>query len=231
MDFGGMDFGGMDFEGPSAIDYENVHSLNLAFLALLKRDPASRRCLRALPSRLAGQLPGLTDRQAARLARTPFLLFSLRERDDRFWESVFAGPGTGDLFAVPPPGSDELGRLVAAGLGFVWQLAKHNPYAARVICGASLHWCEQLTERTFLHVLALAGRQRDILTIRAAADALLWGKLLSDGVSRETAVRRAAHISALQCVLTTVGQPAGARRAAAARATRPPVLRVADDDS
>lgn len=221
----------MEFEGPSAVDYENVHSLNRALLALLKRDPACRRCLKALRARQAARLLGLTDQQAGRLARTPFLLFSLRERDDRFWEPVFADQGTRDLFAAPPSTSDELGRLIAAGLGFVWQLAKHNPYAARLICGASLHWCEQLTERTFLHVLALAGMQPDILTLRAAADAELWDKLLGNGVSRVHAVRRAAHISALQCVLTSAAQPAASRWAAAARATQPPVLRVAEDDS
>jgi hypothetical protein len=220
----------MEFEGPSAVDYDNVHSLNRAFLALLKRDPVCRRCLKGLPSRQAARLRALTDHQAARLARTPFLLFSLRVRVDRFWEPVFADPGNRDLFGAPPSTSDELGRLVAAGLGFVWQLAKHNPYAARLICGATLHWCEQLTERTFLHVLARAGMQPDILTVRAAADAELWDKLLCGGVSRENAVRRAAHISALQCVLTSAVQPAS-RWAAAACATRPPALRVADDDS
>jgi len=220
----------MEFEGPSAVDYENVHSLNQAFLALLKRDSQARRCLAAFPARQAGRLSGLTDQQAARLARAPFLLFSLRERDDRFWEPVFADPGNGDLFAVPPSTSDELGRLIAAGLGFVWQLAKHNPYAARLICGASLHWCEQLTERTFLHVLALAGTQQDILVIRAATDAELWDKLLSSGVSRDHDVRRAAHIGALQFVLTSAAQPPGRRFAAAACAARPPLLRVADDD-
>jgi hypothetical protein len=221
----------MEFEGPSAVDYENGRSLNRAFLALLKRDPTSRRCLATLPSRQAGRLLGLSDHQATRLSRTPFLLFSLRERDDRFWEPVFADAGSRDLFAVPPATSDELGRLIAAGLGFVWQLAKHNPYTARLICGASLHWCEQLTERTFLHVLALAGMQEDLLTLRSASDVDLWNKLLESGVSRESAVRRAAHISALQCVLTNAAQPAGSRWATAACATRSPMMRVAEDDS
>lgn len=220
----------MQFEGPSAVDYENVHSLNAAFIALLKRDPLARRCLQALPARQVARLIALTEHQAARLADTPFLLFSFRERDDRFWEPVFADTGNRDLFAVPPATSDELGRLVAAGLGFVWQLAKHNPYAARIICGASLHWCEQLTERTFLHVLALAGMQENLLVLRSAADAELWDKLLGSGVSRENAVRRAAHISALQWVLTSAAQPAGGSWSAAACATRTPVMRVADDD-
>lgn len=225
----------MAFEGPSAVDYENVRTLNRAFLALMKRDPAARRCLAALRARHANRLSTLTDPQADRLSRAPFLLFSLRERDDRFWapvfeDQLFEDQRCRDLFAVPPSSSDDLGRLIAAGLGFIWQLAQHNPYAARLICGASLHWCEQLTERTFLHVLSLASIREDILTVRSAQDVELWEKLLGSGVSREQAVRRAAHVSALQSVLTPTAPP-GIRWATAACATRPPMLRVAEDDS
>jgi hypothetical protein len=112
---------------------------------------------------------------------------------------------------------------------FVWQLAKHNPYAARLICGASLHWCEQLTERTFLQVLALAGTQPDVLVARAASDKELWCKLLNCGISRENEIRHAAHISALQCVLTSAAVPTRTRWANAACAVRTPALQVADD--
>ncbi len=219
----------MDYEGPSAVDYENVFSLNGAFLALLRREPAARRCMFDMPEALASRLVALNAHQSDRLARTPFLLFSLRERDDHFWSAVFDAPANRDLFSVPPSSTDELGRLIAAGLGFVWQLAKHNSYAARLICGASLHWCEQLTERTFLHVLALAGMQQDVLVVRAAADTELWSKLLDCGISRENEVRHAAHISALQCVLTSAAVPTSTRWATAACAVRTPALRVADD--
>lgn len=219
----------MDYQGPSDVDYENVFSLNGAFLDLLRRDPAARRCMLDMPEALARRLVALNAHQADRLARTPFLLFSLRERDDPFWSAVFDAPADRDLFSVPLSATDELGRLIAAGLGFVWQLAKHNPYSARLICGASLHWCEQLTERTFLHVLSLAGTQQDVLVARAAADTELWTKLLDFGISRENVVRHAAHISALQCVLTSAAVPASTRLANAACAVRPPALRVADD--
>lgn len=221
--------GGDGIRGASADDYDNVYSLNRGFLASLRRDPGARTCLRSLPRRYAERLAALSEREALRLAKTPFLLMSFRERDDRFWEPVFADPGNRDLFAPAAPTEDVVSRLIAAGLGFVWQLARYNPYAARLICGASLHWCEQLTERTFLHVLALAAMQRDLLTIRAPDDPELWDKLLDNGVSGESNVRRAAHISALQCVLTNAALPAVRRLASAACAVRTPVLRVADD--
>jgi hypothetical protein len=219
----------MDFEGPSAVDYENVFSLNAAYLALLRRDPAARCSLSGMPESLIRRLVTLSDHQSTRLSRTPFLLLSFRERDDRFWESIFDDPRGRDLFSVPSSAADELGRLIAAGLGFVWQLAKHNPYATRLICGASLHWCEQLAERTFLHILALAGMHPNVLVLRSVAVVELWTKLLEGGVSRENDIRHAAHISALQCVLTSAAMPTRRRWAAAACAVRTPTLRVADD--
>lgn len=221
----------MEFQGPSATDYANVTSLNRAFLALLRRDGPACRCLGELPVPLAENLAGLTGGQADRLAAAPFLLMSFRERDDRFWERAFAAALPDDLFAARPAGSDELVGLISAGLGFAWQLSKQNAYAARLICGASLHWCEQLAELNFMQLLSLAGRRDEVLTLRCAADADLWTKLLSSGTSREQQVRRAAHISALQSVLTRASLPADRQWRAAACAVRRPSLQVAEDES
>lgn len=216
----------MEFRGPGAADFENVRSLNRAFLQLIKHNPDARKCLYGLRPGLAASLTGLSAGEAERLSGTPFLLLSFRERDDEFWDAIFADTPRKDLFAVP--GSDELGRLISAGLGFVWQLARQNPFAARLVCGASLHWCEQLAERTFFQVLATAGARADILTLRGPLDAGLWAKLLTSGVSREKQVRRAAHISALQSVLTRAAMPDRRRWAACARRT--PAMKVADDN-
>lgn len=219
----------MELPGPGAADFENVRALNRAYLRLLKREAGARTCLRDLPRELAGRLVSLPEAEAERLAATPFLLFSFRERDDDFWEGLFADISHGDLFAVPEPPSDELGCLISAGLGFVWQLSRQNPYAARLICGASLHWCEQLAERTFFQVLSLAGSKPDVLALRCGSNGELWAKLLESGVSRERHVRRAAHISALQSVLTRASMPERKKWAAAACVRRSPALMVVDD--
>lgn len=219
----------MEFRGPGAGDFDNVRSLNRAYLKLLKREAGARRCLRGLPSELAGRLASLPEGKAERLAGTPFLLLSFRERDDEFWDAMFAETAHGDLFTVPDRPSDDVGQLISAGLGFVWQLARQNPYAARLICGASLHWCEQLAERTFFQVLTSAGARSDVLTLRCQSNAELWTKLLECGVSREQQVRRAAHISALQSVLTRASMPERRKWAAAACAVRTPALSVVDD--
>ncbi|MEX2496309.1 MAG: hypothetical protein WD448_09485 [Woeseia sp.] len=218
----------VDFQGPGATDFDNVRSLNRAFIRLLRSGDAKRTCLQSLPGDLAACISSLPDGRADRLATTPFLLLSFRERDDDFWEEVFSAGPNRELFAASPP-SDDLRRLISAGLGFVWQLAMQNPYAARLICGASLHWCERLAERTLFRVLATAGMRADILMLRCGSDSELWSKLLSSGTSRENEVRRAAHISALQAVLTRAATPERKKWAAAACALRSPSLRVADD--
>jgi hypothetical protein len=214
----------MDFLGPSAADFASVTSLNHGFLALLRRDP--RRGLAELRPDLAQRLRSLTPPEAVRLAAAPFLLMSFRERDDRFWEAALERHGRPDLFA--PQGPDELAALAAAGLGFLWQLARHNPYAARLVCGGSVHWCEQLTEIPYLELSALAALGDTLLTLRAGSDSELWSKLLSSGLSPDEEVRRAAHITALQTVLTRPVPPARAWPAAAC-AARVPSLKVADD--
>lgn len=217
----------MAFDGPESTDYRNVTSLNRAYLTLLQRDLRSRQGLRLLSAPLSQRITGLTKRQIDRLAATPFLLLSFRESNDHYWGKVLGiTPGT-DLFTSS--GSDDLDTLVSAGLGFVWQLARQNPYALRVICGASLHWCEQIAEQTFFHLLVSVAAHGDVLELRAAHDHELWRKLLNDGVNRQTAISNAAHVSALQAVLT---QPQHQKRqtwALAARRMNNPGLRVADE--
>ena len=215
----------MDFQGPTPADYDNLRSLNVAFLELVRKD--GRRYLEGLSMDLGRRLQHLSRREIGWLAATPFLLFSFRERDDGFWQKLLNDEKCRDLFTVPVSSTDETGRLVSAGLGFVWQLAIHNPFAARLLCGASTHWCEQITERTFFHILAVAGHRSDLLVLRARHDIELWRKLLFVGVSQEAAARNAAHISALQYLL--IRQPTLTAWQAAACTSRNPSLKVADD--
>jgi len=217
----------MDFQGPILADYENVRSLNLAFLRLLHDRKDGRRYLEGLPPALGRRLQRLNHTETGWLASTPFLLFSFRERDDGFWQQLLTDDRSRDLFAVPLNSTDDVGRLVSAGLGFVWQLVNRNQFAARLLCGASTHWCEQLTEQTFFYLLAVAGARSDLLVLREQHDIELWKKLLNDGLSDQTQTRIAAHISALQHVLTR--QPAAAAWSAAACVSRNPALKVAEE--
>ncbi len=214
----------MDFQGPTPADYDNLRSLNFAFLELVQQ--SGQRYLDGLSPELGRRLKHLSRREMEWLAATPFLLFSFRERDDVFWQDLLSEEKCRDLFTVPVRSTDETGRLISAGLGFVWQLAIHNPFAARLLCGASTHWCEQISERTFFHVLVVASYRSDLIVLRAQQDTELWRKLLFVGLSVETKARNAAHISALQRILTQ--QPAAATWQAAACATRSPTLKVSE---
>ena len=66
----------MEYEGLCRDDLDNVHALNRAWLEL--DGSAEQR---------------LSVRRLERLAATPFLLFSFRERDDRYWTRLLQDAG------------------------------------------------------------------------------------------------------------------------------------------
>ena len=219
----------MDFAAPDAADFANVRALNKAFLRLARDGQLARPCLRGLESPLTKRLCSLTELQVERLSETPFLLFSLRERDVRYWDQLLALPRNRDLFATPPAVTDGYSRLTSAGLGFVWQLANRNPFAARVIAGASLYWCERISERTIFNLLAVAGTRNDLLVLRTASDADLWKKLLDRGVVRQDIIRRSAQMAALHTVLTCDRSDQRQVWPSAARRMDKPRLQVAEE--
>lgn len=206
----------MDYHGPQAADYENVRALNGAFLALLAGGRRGAALLRDLPAPLAERCLTLTALQRERLARTPFLLLSFREEDAERWSALLGGGHSLPLNGANAARDAAQAGLTHAALGFVWQLARLNPYTARLICGASLHWCELLADRPLIDIIALASAD-ELLAPRRAADACLWRKLLYEGTAAERAVRDAARISALHRVLTTSAAATPARHALAAR--------------
>jgi len=216
----------MAFDGPEAVDYENVVSLNHAWLTLLQRDTELTRGLSGLTETLQQRLTNLTRQQIARLAATPFLLFSFRESDDRYWTRVLAVTPGRDLF--PVGGGEDVDTLISAGLGFVWQLAQRNPYALRLICGATLYWTERIAEQTFFSLLDAVRVSGDVPAIRFAQKHEFWRKLLDGGVSRVSLARHAAQVSALQMMLT---QPSASRSHSwplAARRADVPQMQVAE---
>jgi hypothetical protein len=217
----------MVFDGPAAADYENVASLNRAYLSVLRQDSRAHHGLAHLSAGLYGRITELTEKQVDYLAQAPFLLLSFREHDDRYWERTFGDRRDRDLFASS--GSEDLDMVVSAGLGFVWQLARQNPYALRLFCGASIYWCERICEQTFFALLSAVMAHGRVAELRHAYDHELWGKLLDQGINARAAIRRASHMSALQTVLT---RPANQRRHVLARAASSSgrhALTLADD--
>jgi hypothetical protein len=216
----------MAFRGPEAADYKNVIALNQAWLSLLQRDSELRRGLAGLPDTLQSRLTNLSEQQIVRLAATPFLLFSFRESDDRYWTRILSVDSSRNLFAIGS--SEEVDTLVSAGLGFVWQLAQRNPYTLRLICGATLYWSERIAERTFYSLLDAVRAAGDVPCIRLPRHREFWRKLLDSGVGHENLARHAAHISALQAILTRPSASRSENWPLAARSANIPHLRVAE---
>jgi hypothetical protein len=216
----------MDYSGPEPADFQNVRSLNRAFLCLVRDSTLGRRTRAQLPPQHRPAIRALTDLQIGRLSKTPFLLLSVREHDDDFWRRLMRADAGRSLFANEPPAREEL-RILSAALAFLWQLARRNPYAARLVCGGSLRWCRQLADCTLLKLLGDGGDCRELLTPRFADDESMWAKLLGPGLGSEREIRKAAQLSVLQSMLTRVpaAQYSNARSAACRSAV--PSLQIA----
>ena len=215
----------MFYDGPTQQDYVNIHALNREFLKLTRLYPERF----GLDSLLAGRLAALGRQQLERLASTPFLLFAIKENDEVSWRAIcHAGPDT-DLFESNRRDDAGIGNLIATSVGFLWQLAQQNPYSVRLICGASPAWCEIITAITYFELITLTRSRHALLSIRQAPNADIWSKLLVDGVKAEAHVRSAAHIAALQTLLTGYPVANAATWPVAACRTTYPGLRVAEE--
>jgi len=170
-----------EFPGPNADHYANVLALNTAFIraVLDMRGP-----------------------QRGRLAATPFLLFSLRECDLDWWDSALDESPQGDLMAAAELDDPELRRIQIAALSFLWHLARRNPYATRIISGASVWWCEKIVDLPLVTLLDRIGTRADLMQSRLDDPIKLGARLLSDGTSSRTRVRRSTQLVALQTLLT-----------------------------
>lgn len=198
----------MEYEGPTRDDLANIDALNRAFLVAMSDSPVTgfgviiERCL--------------TDSELSRLASAPFLLFSLREHDGEYWERVLKDVPQIDLMHSPGTPDDNIRQLQMASLGFLWQLSRRNPYAARIVSGAPVSWCERLADLTLVTLLRFAATRNDLLSARFPDDDKLWGRLLGNGISARYKARLTSHQCALQAMLTRQHGPAYNRVSAAA---------------
>lgn len=214
----------MRYDGPNRTDLANVFVLNRAFIAWQRAMPAAAPGAASLAPEIRARFMALSGEQRERLSRAPFLLVSFAEDDESRWQSLFAEQRTRDLLRCVQVPDEAAARLIAAGLGFLWQLARHNPYAVRLVSGASLAWCEQLAQCTLMDLFARALENQTLLAPRMAGKVDLWQKLLTAGVSNRRQLRRAARVAALQTVLTQGPEPA--YRPLAAAACKMPPARV-----
>ncbi len=196
-----------EFPGPGRDDYANVLALNTAFLEAKYE---------------------LKGPQRGRLAAAPFLLFSIRENDLDWWDRALADDRQGDLMAAPDLGDIELRGIQSAAIGFLWQLARRNPYAARIMSGATIAWCEKLAGFPLVTLLDRVGARSDLMTSRLEDHDDSGHSLLARGTSSRQKVRRASQLIVLQSLLTRTGPEQYSRLPAAACRMASPRLKVAE---
>lgn len=204
----------MDYRGLTADDLANINALNHSFLTAISE---SRM---AAFSTVAGRQMTLTERTW--LASAPFLLFSFREGDQAYWQRLLDKNPQIDLIDSSDRPNRRIRQVQAAGLSFLWQLARHNPYVVRLVCGAPLGWCEQLSSLTLIELLQQAAQRSDLLRLRFAGDDKVWGRLLDYGTVANRSGRRASHYSALQVMLTRRPRQDSTTLSAAACSLRTP---------
>jgi len=197
--------GSSDFLSPGRHEYDNVRALNAAWLQATT---------------------DMKGPQRGRMASIPFLIFSIREQDLDWWQVALAGGQQRDLLVNVTECSLELAALQAAALGFLWQLLQTNPYAARVISGASVAWCDKLAILPLVSVLEKVAWRSDLTSPRVQFVEPRSGLAQCVTSSRE-AIRNASRQLALQGLLTNARSNEYAALTAAACAM-PHALRVAD---
>ena len=205
----------MNLYPPEPADLIDVRSLNVAFLEYLS-GPEGEQLREDLPQPLRPVVAALRERHIERLAEVPFLLLTVRETDDAYWSRALSDSPVRDLFATGRDAADPLARIGSAAVAFLWQLSRRNTYATRLICGASLRWCEQLAACTLLSVLQCAAKHTDLVGPRLADAPAFWQRLLGAGLCSDDNTRRAAHLVSLQAILAPVDASGAARFRAAA---------------
>jgi hypothetical protein len=203
----------MDYEALRQDDLANVRALNATWLDL------------AAPVGLQAER---IARQRARLATTPFLLFSLRESDDRLWVRLLDRQRQPDLLDTLQEAGDQRSALQATSLAFLWEVSRRNPYVARLVSFAPLAWCELIASVTLVQLLDAAASEM-IIEPRFAEGSPQYRRLLQRGGSALREARRAAQIAAMQTLLTEGDIAEYGRQAAAACRMAGPARQVADD--
>jgi len=214
----------MSYEGPSRSDFANVRALNREFLRVLKACPEAFE----LESQTRDRLVSLGRRQVDWLSAVPFLLSSVQEHDVSLWQRLVCDDPYRDLFQASTRQSEDARNLAVTTAGFLWQLAKQNPYAVRLVSGAPPGWCELITGTTYFELVSQVRCCTDLLVLRSSANAQFWSKLLDGGVRPENDIRRAAQVAALQIHLTSRNVQVTEAWPAAACKARQPQLRVAE---
>lgn len=201
----------MEYAGLTPDDLDNVRALNAVWL-----------------KSGWGEAAQLSAGGIERLASTPFLLFTVREDDDALWQRLLDASGQRDLLRQPGNAANERRSLQAAGLAFLWEIARRNPYAARLVSDASSRWCSLIGSVPLIRLLECAA-DCDLIALRFAPDSGAYRRLLRRGASGLDEMREAAQLATLQALLTAHRPGRYEHLRAAACRSPAPTRAVADE--
>jgi len=180
----------MHYQGPSTADLDNIRALNRCFLSRF-----------AGYGRAGPWQKDLSESQQHRLGNAPFLLFSFRESESRFWEQVLGQDRQLELISAAPPPDAGTRDLQVAGLSFLWQLSRCNPYVVRLVSGAPVSWCERVAGLTLVGLLDRTSHRSDLIVPRFCDQEQIWQRLMNGGIGTQAALRTMAHQCVLQAML------------------------------
>lgn len=179
----------MLYPSPEPADIEEIRALNTEFLSVCGR-------LRS-PEPALARLAALGPDEQVSLARVPFLIFSLEERQDALWQRLF--DGNPDLLDAPT--DPAWMPITTAAIAFLWQLARRAQHDVRLFTGCSHAWCQRLATYRLMPVtnnaLSLGIRPQP----RFADDDAWWDRLLDACTTPESAVHDAGKMMAMQRLL------------------------------
>ena len=202
----------MEYQGLIEDDVINVRALNRAWLRLAAKG--------------SERFATLDHKCRKRLADAPFLLFTLREHDLQLWSTLLSNRPQRDLFAACPDAGQR--ELQVACLAWLWELARRNPYVARIVAGAPLPWCERVAAYPLVRLLRNAA-DADLVRPRFRVDSAAHRRLLLRGGSALRAARSAAQVAAMQAMLTAIEFTQSSRLPAAACRLQGPSREVTDE--
>ena len=128
------------------------------------------------------------------LARCPFLLFRIVARPMTASVADAAGPAAGRA------GDErELARLA---LSFLWQLARANPFAARIVSGTPARWCEELAALSIVRLIETATTCDVELRPRLTSVPGFWRDLLGSTGPRPALRRETIGVAGLQLIMS-----------------------------
>lgn len=200
---------------------EEVAALNAQYLALLlaRGAPAADPRL-AADSPLLARMARLGEERLAELADCPFLLYTLGE-DELIPQ--YRGFGRAEELADASRG---LPALALMSLTWLRSLARRNPFAVRLIAGATEGWCVELAGAAPGALVNHARRAERWMRPRFAREGRFWEDAIAAIEERRGERLRAVRTAGLQRLLSRSAIASAGEEATGDSAR--PLLRVAE---